>query len=111
MARSTTRTCAAALAACTVLSGLTALTAPSAFAGDSGNSNQNNENDQNRDAKRGQIHNVIYLLGDGMGRTHVTAARERFYGAAGKLNMERLPVVGQVSTYAVGLPLFAVFSS
>ena len=49
----------------------------------------------------GKIKNVIYLLGDGMGRTHVTAARDRYYGAAGKLQMERLPAVGQVSTYAV----------
>jgi alkaline phosphatase len=48
-----------------------------------------------------RIDNVIYLLGDGMGRTHVTAGRDRFYGASGSLNMERLPVVGQVRTYAV----------
>lgn len=47
------------------------------------------------------IKNVIYLLGDGMGRTQVTAARNRYYGAHGKLNMEQLPVVGQVATYAV----------
>ena len=47
------------------------------------------------------IKNVIYLLGDGMGRTHVTAASERYYGADGKLVMERFPAVGQVSTYAV----------
>ena len=53
------------------------------------------------DGSRGNIKNVIYLLGDGMGRTHVTAARERYYGAEGKLVMETLPVVGQVSTYAV----------
>ena len=52
-------------------------------------------------ARPSQIRNVIYLLGDGMGRTHVTAGRERFYGAHGKLNMETFPVVGQVSTYAV----------
>ena len=49
----------------------------------------------------GRVKNVIYLLGDGMGRTHVTAARERYYGAAGELNMEKLPAVGQVATYAV----------
>jgi alkaline phosphatase len=48
-----------------------------------------------------KIKNVIYLLGDGMGRTHVTAARERYYGADGKLVMEQFPAVGQVSTYAV----------
>jgi len=49
----------------------------------------------------GHIRNVIYLLGDGMGRTHVTAARDRFHGVSGRLNMERLPAVGQVATYAV----------
>ncbi len=49
----------------------------------------------------GRITNVIYLLGDGMGRTHVTAARERYYGAAGELNMEKLPAVGQVATYSI----------
>jgi alkaline phosphatase len=48
-----------------------------------------------------RVRNVIYLLGDGMGRTHVTAARDRYYGAAGSLNMEKLPVVGQVRTYSV----------
>jgi alkaline phosphatase len=53
------------------------------------------------DIHGGKVKNVIYLLGDGMGRTHVTAARERYYGAAGSLNMERLPVVGQVRTYSV----------
>jgi alkaline phosphatase len=47
------------------------------------------------------IDNVIYLVGDGMGRTHVTAGRERFYGADGKLTMETLPSHGYVSTYAV----------
>ncbi len=50
---------------------------------------------------KGKIENVIYLLGDGMGRTHVTAARNRYYGADGRLVMEGLGSVGQVSTYAV----------
>ena len=53
------------------------------------------------DDARGKATNVIYLVGDGMGRTHVTAARERFYGADGKLAMEALPAQGHVSTYAV----------
>jgi alkaline phosphatase len=52
-------------------------------------------------ANDGRIKNVIYLLGDGMGRTHVTAGRERFYGADGRLVMETLPSHGFVSTYAV----------
>ncbi|MFG2561118.1 alkaline phosphatase [Streptomyces sp. NPDC048496] len=53
------------------------------------------------DGQGKEIRNVIYLLGDGMGRTHVTAGRDRYYGAAGKLNMERLPYTGAVATYAV----------
>ncbi|GAB2540254.1 alkaline phosphatase [Nocardia heshunensis] len=48
-----------------------------------------------------EVRNVIYLLGDGMGRTHVTAARHRFLGANGRLAMEQLPYVGAVATYAV----------
>ena len=51
--------------------------------------------------RQSEAKNIILFIGDGMGRTHVTAGRERFYGAAGRLNMETLPVVGQVSTYAV----------
>ena len=62
----------------------------------------------------GRVKNVIYLLGDGMGRTHVTAARERYYGADGHLVMETLPATGQVSTYSVnklsGQPGAADFS-
>ncbi|WP_198347766.1 alkaline phosphatase [Nocardia terrae] len=48
-----------------------------------------------------EVRNIIYLLGDGMGRSHVTAARQRFVGAGGRLTMEQLPYVGAVSTYAV----------
>ncbi len=92
MARSLTRTGALALAACTTATALGgfALAAP-AHAGNASGATGNN----------GSVKNVIYLLGDGMGRTHVSAGRQRYYGAAGKLNMEQLPVVGQVSTYAV----------
>ena len=91
MARPVIRTSALALAACTTLVGLGAGTLAPAHA----------ENGRSEGHGRGVVKNVIYLLGDGMGRTHVTAGRERYYGAAGTLNMERLPVVGQVATYAV----------
>ena len=49
----------------------------------------------------GKAKNIILLIGDGMGQTHVDATRQRYYGAAGRLNMERLPSVGAVKTYAV----------
>ena len=45
--------------------------------------------------------NIILLIGDGMGVTHIDAARERFYGAAGRLQMERQSSFGSVSTWAV----------
>ena len=85
MTRRATRTAALLTAAtCGLTSGL--LTAGQAHAADGNN---------------GRIKNVIYLLGDGMGRTHVTAARQRYYGAAGKLAMETMPAQGFVSTYSV----------
>lgn len=45
--------------------------------------------------------NVIYMVGDGMGYTHVTAGRVRFAGARGSLAMETLETDGHVSTWAV----------
>ena len=54
-----------------------------------------------RDRGGDRAKNVIYLVGDGMGYTHVTAGRQRFYGADGSMVMETLPVDGHVSTYAV----------
>jgi alkaline phosphatase len=49
----------------------------------------------------GRAKNVILMIGDGMGQTHVDAARQVRYGAAGELVMESLPQRGVVSTYAV----------
>ncbi|WP_129337553.1 alkaline phosphatase [Cellulomonas endophytica] len=48
-----------------------------------------------------QARNVILFIGDGMGQTHVDAARQVAVGAAGQLDMETLPVRGAVSTWAV----------
>lgn len=45
--------------------------------------------------------NVIYMVGDGMGYTHVTAGRVRHAGARGSLAMETLQTDGHVSTWAV----------
>jgi alkaline phosphatase len=93
VARSLTRIGALALVACTALSSASAfgLAGPASAASKSESGSES----------KGGVKNVIYLLGDGMGRTHVTAGRQRFYGANGHLHMEQLPVLGQVSTYAV----------
>ncbi|MBI2684385.1 MAG: alkaline phosphatase [Actinobacteria bacterium] len=45
--------------------------------------------------------NIILLIGDGMGVSHVAAARTRYYGSGGRLWLERTPVLGSVTTYEV----------
>ena len=85
MKRTLSVSATATLLAAAAVAGLVSASTP-ATAADNGNN--------------GRVKNVIYLLGDGMGRTHVTAGRERFYGADGKLNMETLPSHGFVSTYS-----------
>lgn len=54
-----------------------------------------------RDGGDGRARNLILLIGDGMGPTHVEAARLRYHGAAGRLSMERAPSHGTVTTDAV----------
>ncbi len=46
------------------------------------------------------IKNVILFIGDGMGLGQVTATRYRYYGPAGRLHMERMPVTGLLNTFA-----------
>ena len=49
----------------------------------------------------GKAKNVIFFLGDGMGDQEVTAARYYQYGAAGHLNLDRLPFTGFQTTWSV----------
>jgi alkaline phosphatase len=45
--------------------------------------------------------NVILLIGDGMGDSEITIARNYAYGAAGILpGIDALPVTGQYTTYS-----------
>src|SRR3954467_3906345 len=58
------------------------------------------------DQVRSQLHdgkakNVIFFLGDGMGTQEITAARYYQYGAAGKMNVDRLPFTGFKKTWSV----------
>lgn len=48
----------------------------------------------------GPVKNVILMIGDGMGLTHVTAARTIVLGAHGRLTIERLPVTGIIDHYS-----------
>ncbi|KPC66090.1 alkaline phosphatase [Streptomyces chattanoogensis] len=49
----------------------------------------------------GKAKNVILLIGDGMGDSEITLARNYTVGAAGRLNMDRFPLTGAYTTYAV----------
>ena len=45
--------------------------------------------------------NVIFFLGDGMGDSEVTSGRYYQYGAAGRMNLDKLPVTGFQTTWSV----------
>jgi len=49
----------------------------------------------------GRARNIIFLLGDGMGDSEITAARNYHVGAAGRLAMDTLPFTGAVTTYSL----------
>src|SRR5262249_22999396 len=45
--------------------------------------------------------NVILLIGDRMGYSEMTIARNYYYGAAGRLEMDALPYTGSAATYSL----------
>jgi alkaline phosphatase len=50
----------------------------------------------------GRAQNVILLIGDGMGDSEITAARNYIHGAAGKFpGIDALPLTGQYTTYSL----------
>ncbi|WP_084614451.1 alkaline phosphatase [Nakamurella lactea] len=52
--------------------------------------------------KGGHAKNVILLIGDGMGASEITAARNYSYGAGGRLpGIDALPLTGQYTTYSL----------
>jgi alkaline phosphatase len=48
----------------------------------------------------GPVENVILMIGDGMGITHIAATRTIVLGARGRLAIERLPVTGIIDHYS-----------
>ena len=52
--------------------------------------------------KSGRADNVILLIGDGMGDSEITSARNYIEGAAGRLpGIDALPLTGQYTTYSL----------
>jgi alkaline phosphatase len=54
-----------------------------------------------RELDGGRARNVILFIGDGMGDSEITIARNYHLGAAGRLNMDTLPLTGAYTTYAI----------
>jgi len=106
LARVSMATVAIAVAATTIASATTALdlSLPGAANRLSG--------DQTRAVEKategGRAHNVILLIGDGMGDSEITIARNYVKGAAGRFaGIDALPLTGQYTTYSLtkaGLP-------
>lgn len=61
--------------------------------------------DRTREVRRavegGRARNVLLFIGDGMGDSEITIARNYAVGAAGRLTMDRLPLTGAYTTYAL----------
>ena len=85
------RLVAAGAAALTVVLGVTV-----AVAADGDNSNN-----VRKAIETGKAKNVILLIGDGMGDSEITIARNYTVGAAGRLALDELPLTGQMTTYSV----------
>ncbi|MEN0071219.1 MAG: alkaline phosphatase, partial [Propionicimonas sp.] len=65
-----------------------------------------NTSDRTTEVRRavegGKARNVILLIGDGMGDSEITIARNYAYGAAGRLpGIDALPLTGQYTTYSL----------
>jgi alkaline phosphatase len=78
------------------------------------------DGDQTKAVKKavvgGKAKNVILLIGDGMGDSEITSARNYAYGAAGKLpGLDALPLTGEYTTYSLdrttGLPDYVTDSA
>ena len=50
---------------------------------------------------RAHARNVILLIGDGLGDSEITLARNYLVGAGGRLALDKLPFTGQMTTYSV----------
>jgi len=87
-----------------VLGAVVVVTAPVAFAqGDDQRTAASGDRTQEvRNAiEGGTARNVILFLGDGMGQSEITSARNYERGAAGRLALDELPLTGDYTTYAV----------
>jgi alkaline phosphatase len=99
------------LALAAIVAGATILVPSVAFAANSGDPHNNggaarhggdSSESVRSSIQNGQAKNVILLVGDGMGDSEITIARNYQYGAAGRLpGIDALPLTGQYTTYSI----------
>jgi alkaline phosphatase len=75
--------------------------ASAGVAGATHSDNGDRTNEVRRAIEGGRAKNVIMFLGDGMGDSEITIARNYEKGAAGRLALDTLPLTGEYTTYAV----------
>jgi alkaline phosphatase len=63
--------------------------------------NGDRSDDLRRDLEGGTARNILLFIGDGMGDSEITIARNYAVGANGRLAMDTLPFTGEYTTYAV----------
>jgi alkaline phosphatase len=73
----------------------------SAFADDGSNTPSDKTQQLKHAIVGGRAKNVILFLGDGMGDSEITIARNYHVGAAGRLALDTLPLTGAYTTYPV----------
>jgi alkaline phosphatase len=95
----------AALAACTLAAAGPAMAVPTpdiTAHGGAQRSTSSHVEDIKASIVDGPAKNVILLIGDGMGDSEITAARNYAHGAAGQFpGIDALPLTGQYTTYAL----------
>jgi len=67
----------------------------------SGRAAKDRGDDLKRAIDSGSARNVILFIGDGMGDSEITIARNYQAGASGRLTMDSLPFTGEYTTYAL----------
>lgn len=67
--------------------------------GATGSGDRSNEVRRSIDSSKAR--NVILLIGDGLGDSEITIARNYEVGAAGRLTLDTLPLTGAMTTYSV----------
>ncbi|MFG1603909.1 alkaline phosphatase [Actinoplanes sp. NPDC049265] len=81
------------------LTALAVVAVPSAAV--AGDAHRDNTQSAKHAIQGGKARNVILLIGDGMGDSEITIARNYQVGADGRLAMDKLPLTGAYTTYAV----------